>query len=161
MREASTYLDQAGETTRQKERLKNEDPEKFAEEADKIENELKREGDLPERPKHRTECPSYRPCPYVGCKYHLWADIMRGGNLKKNFYPLKPWELSESCALDVAERGESTLKEVGQKMQLTRERVRQIEREALRELSEYIDVDEFVDFYDVDDAEKPIDRSAG
>lgn len=39
-----------------------------------------------------------------------------------------------SCALDVAESGEMTLEEVGALMNLTRERIRQIEKSALRKL---------------------------
>ena len=39
--------------------------------------------------------------------------------------------LVESCALDVASEGQHTLTEVGLYVQLTRERVRQIQRDAL------------------------------
>lgn len=49
-------------------------------------------------------------------------------------------ELDESCALDVAERGQHTLKEVGDMLGVTRERIRQIEVEAKRKLGRYADV---------------------
>ena len=44
-------------------------------------------------------------------------------------------ELGESCALDVAERGGITLEEVGQIMNLTRERIRQVEVRGLEKLN--------------------------
>ena len=40
---------------------------------------------------------------------------------------MEPWDLAETCSLDVAERGGCSLKEVGLLMNLTRERVRQVE----------------------------------
>jgi hypothetical protein len=49
------------------------------------------------------------------------------GTIKLNFPDLEPWELEHTCALDVAQDGSLTLEEVGQIMNLTRERTRQIE----------------------------------
>jgi DNA-directed RNA polymerase sigma subunit (sigma70/sigma32) len=42
--------------------------------------------------------------------------------------------MTESCALDVAERGAMTLVEVGAALNITRERARQIEDVATRKL---------------------------
>jgi DNA-directed RNA polymerase sigma subunit (sigma70/sigma32) len=42
--------------------------------------------------------------------------------------------LRDTCALDVADRGGTTLEEVGLHMNLTRERIRQIEEVALDKL---------------------------
>lgn len=39
--------------------------------------------------------------------------------------------MTESCVLDVADRGGATLEEIGDMLGLTRERVRQVEEEAL------------------------------
>jgi hypothetical protein len=84
------------------------------------------------RPTHREECGVERPCPYVSCKYHLYLDVSpKNGSIKLNFPDLEVWELPESCALDVAEREGMTLESVAELMNLTRERVRQIESKAL------------------------------
>lgn len=84
---------------------------------------------LPPRPRTRAECrDGARPCPYVGCRHHLYLDVNEEtGTIKLNFPHLEVWEMKESCSLDVAGRGGGTLDEVGVMLNLTRERVRQIE----------------------------------
>jgi hypothetical protein len=91
--------------------------------------------DIP-RPTTREECRGEaRPCPWVACKHHLYLDINpETGSIKINFPDLEPWELSNTCALDVAERGGITLEEVGEIMNLTRERIRQVEVRGLLKL---------------------------
>ena len=95
----------------------------------------------PKKPRHslpqsRAECVNGpRPCPYVSCRHHLYLDISkRTGRVKLNFPELEVWEMGTSCALDMADSGDSTLDEVGKHMNLTRERVRQVEETALRKL---------------------------
>jgi hypothetical protein len=91
--------------------------------------------DIP-RPTTREECRGeMRPCPWVACKHHLYLDINpETGSIKINFPELEPWELQHTCALDVAERGGITLEEVGEIMNLTRERIRQVEVRGLLKL---------------------------
>jgi len=91
--------------------------------------------DIP-RPTSREECRGeQRPCPWVACKHHLYLDINpETGSIKINFPDLEPWELKHTCALDVAERGGITLEEVGEIMNLTRERIRQVEVRGLLKL---------------------------
>jgi len=91
--------------------------------------------DIP-RPTTREECRGeMRPCPWVACKHHLYLDINpETGSIKINFPELEPWELKHTCALDVAERGGITLEEVGEIMNLTRERIRQVEVRGLLKL---------------------------
>jgi hypothetical protein len=91
--------------------------------------------DIP-RPTTREECRGeMRPCPWVACKHHLYLDINpETGSIKINFPDLEPWELKHTCALDVAERGGITLEEVGEIMNLTRERIRQVEVRGLLKL---------------------------
>jgi hypothetical protein len=85
------------------------------------------------RPRTRGECAgAARPCPWVGCKHHLYLDVSPDtGSIQIVRPDLEPWELPHTCALDVADAGERTLDEVGQVMNVTRERVRQLEVRAL------------------------------
>lgn len=82
-----------------------------------------------ERPKTRADCvDGPRPCPFVSCKYHLYLDVKdETQSIKLNFPHLEVWEMEHSCALDVSEQGGMTLEEVGHILNLTRERVRQVE----------------------------------
>jgi hypothetical protein len=91
--------------------------------------------DIP-RPATRSECAEdSRPCPWVACKHHLYLDVNpETGSIKINFPDLEPWELTNTCALDVADRGGITLEEVGEIMNLTRERIRQVEVRGLLKL---------------------------
>jgi hypothetical protein len=88
------------------------------------------------RPKVRGDCAAGpRPCPYVSCKYNLYVDVNpRTGSVKMNFPDKELWELNDTCALDVADRAGITLEEVGVIMNLTRERVRQLEMRGLVKL---------------------------
>lgn len=51
-----------------------------------------------------------------------------------NFPDLEVWEMTETCALDVADRGGITLEDVGILLNLTRERIRQVERSGIDKL---------------------------
>jgi Sigma-70, region 4 len=88
------------------------------------------------RPKVRADCAEGpRPCPYVSCKFNLYVDVNpRTGSVKMNFPDKELWEIGDTCALDVADRGGITLEEVGTIMNLTRERVRQLETRGLVKL---------------------------
>jgi hypothetical protein len=88
------------------------------------------------RPTMRSECENdIRPCPWVACKHHLYLDVNpETGSIKINFPDLEPWEMNETCALDVADRSGITLEEVGEIMNLTRERIRQVEVRGLLKL---------------------------
>jgi hypothetical protein len=90
------------------------------------------------RPASRGECANVaRPCPYVSCKYHLYIDVNPNtGSIKINFPDKEVWELAQSCALDVAQQGGITLEEVGEILNLTRERIRQVEVRGLEKLRE-------------------------
>ncbi|MBP9718122.1 hypothetical protein KBD59_02380 [Candidatus Gracilibacteria bacterium] len=87
-------------------------------------------------PQTRSECQDgIRPCPYVRCKYNLYLDVNpRTGSMQLNFPNREPWEMEESCALDVADRGGTILEEVGDIFNLTRERIRQVEAQGLEKL---------------------------
>jgi hypothetical protein len=82
--------------------------------------------DDPQRPRTRGECiGGPRPCPFVGCRHHLYLEVNWAGGLKLNFPGLEVWEMADTCSLDVADRDGVTLEEVGDHMNLTRERIRQ------------------------------------
>jgi hypothetical protein len=89
-----------------------------------------------ERPRNRRECIcNERPCLFVSCKHHLYLDVNpETGSIKLNFPDKEVWEIRDTCALDVAERGGLTLEEVGEILNLTRERVRQVEATGLKKL---------------------------
>ena len=103
-----------------------------------------------EHPKARVDCSGgERPCPFVSCKHHLYLDVSaRTGAIKLNFPDLEVWEMSETCALDVADRGGTTLEEVGAIMNLTRERIRQVEVKGLAKLAALRDMSTLRDYVD-------------
>lgn len=103
-----------------------------------------------ERPKTRAECKEgARPCPFVACKHHLYLDVNPvTGSIKLNFPHLELSEMRETCALDIADRGAITLEEIGEIMNLTRERIRQLEQSALRKIEEAVGDSDLKDFLD-------------
>jgi hypothetical protein len=87
------------------------------------------------RPRRRADCRSVeRPCPFVGCRHHLFLDVTGNGSIKYNFPDLQPEELPETCSLDIADAGGKPLWRVGELMNMTRERIRQVEEEAVGRL---------------------------
>lgn len=118
-----------------------------------------------QRPRTRGDCVGgARPCPFVGCAHHLALDItevgtilLRGGYESSSGSIAIPIRMTpedfereadafiehffeqgrESCELDGADAGGLTLQEVGERSGVTRERVRQIETEALAYLEEH------------------------
>lgn len=84
------------------------------------------------RPKTRAECVNgIRPCPWAGCRYHLYLEVDSDtGSIKLNHPSRELEHLAETCALDVAERGPLVLEQVGELLNVTRERARQLEKKA-------------------------------
>ena len=117
-----------------------------------------------------------RPCPWVGCKYHLLLDvtaagsiavnagesIVKGRNLRRSVSTLRIRQVRKkvdveealftrllealttgwppTCALDVAEDPKSaTLDDVGSMLNVSRERIRQMQFNALAKLREDTD----------------------
>ena len=111
-----------------------------------------------ERPRTRADCVNgIRPCPWVGCRHHLYLDVhAKTGAITLNF-PAKDdgktarpgdrrgpedsavpvWRLKHSCSLDVADLGGLNGPEMGDLLELTKERIRQIEVSALEHLRGY------------------------
>ena len=88
-----------------------------------------------QRPRTRGECVGGpRPCPWASCRYHLAVDVQREGvSLKLNFPDMQDdfSDMPDTCALDVADRGGSRLEDVAVALNVTRERIRQLEGDAL------------------------------
>lgn len=82
-----------------------------------------------ERPRHRSDCErGPRPCPWVGCRFHLYLDVKEGGYLRYNFPDRALEDLEETCALDVAESGHHTLEQVGDLVNMGRDHLLRVER---------------------------------
>lgn len=89
-----------------------------------------------ERPKTRADCvDGERPCPFVSCRHHLFLDVTANGNIQTRADDVE--DLIETCALDVADRGPSTLEEVCVIIDRSREMVRQIEAGALMRIRRF------------------------
>jgi hypothetical protein len=114
-----------------------------------VERALELEAEF-ERPKTRSECADGpRPCPHVSCRHHLYLDVNpHTGTIKLNFPDLEVWELGVSCALDVADLGGTAIETVGGFLNVTRERIRQIETQALSKLSSLSDTRDLRDFHE-------------
>ncbi len=70
------------------------------------------------------------------------------GTFKLNFPDLEVWELGVSCALDVADMGGTAIEQVSELLNVTRERIRQIETQALSKLGSVADTRALRDFHE-------------
>ena len=91
-----------------------------------------------DRPQTRADCiDGPRPCPDVACQYHLGIDVTSYGSIRVTWPLLQIGELLFCCALDVCDAYPDglTLEQVGQLINLTRERIRQIEAKISQRLT--------------------------
>lgn len=89
-----------------------------------------------ERPLTRGDCEGGpRPCPLVGCRHHNAVEVTRTGSLVDNRPETPVEDNTASCSLDIADAGPLTLEQTGSVLNLTRERVRQVETVALKKLA--------------------------
>jgi hypothetical protein len=92
--------------------------------------------DLPQRPRTRADCASVpRPCPWVGCRFNTFLDVDDDGRIRFNGEG-DPDERDPrfSCALDVADEGGASLRDVGDLLGFTREAARQLEARSLKRM---------------------------
>lgn len=93
-----------------------------------------------ERPRTRADCADGpRPCPWVGCRHHLYLEVKPNGSIVINRPDLEPWELGESCSLDTGPR---QFTEIATILGVTRWRVMQIEQAALGQLGRALELDQ-------------------
>lgn len=144
MKRASHYLDPRDHAARKTLQTSQKEVDNHQPETERVIDQLQQEGVTTERPKTRGECPTKRPCPFVSCQYHLYLDVTDHGSIKYNFHGRAPWELNESCALDIAEEHPDgkPLSHIGKHFGLTRERIRQIEVAALKKIRKEYDLDD-------------------
>ena len=89
------------------------------------------------RPRRRSDCLQggfncKRPCLYVTCREHLFCNVDPETGVIKYSWPGKePEELEHTCALDIADEGAHVLENIADKVNMVRERVRQLEIKGL------------------------------
>lgn len=101
-------------------------------------------------PTLRADCRNVpRPCPYISCRYHLETEVTCNGNLRLvhptvggdgelDFEAPGPGADGTqipTCALDVADEGGAGLEQIAEWLNVSGERARQIESEALVKLA--------------------------
>jgi len=94
------------------------------------------------RPRTRSECADglERPCPWVSCRYHLLLDVAEDGRLyvtqdldegDEDDIAKVLFRMPETCALDVAERGANNFVSIGRLLNVSKQRVEQVQVRAL------------------------------
>lgn len=92
------------------------------------------------RPTTRGECVNAcRPCPFVGCKYHLFLEVIKSGGISFNVGDdVKNLQrMAQTCALDVAAHGQHSARNVGRLLNLTHQAVSKIEEKALEKVRDF------------------------
>ena len=109
------------------------------------------DGEIYDKPTDRSECRgTVRPCPWVSCRYHLLLEYSdKFFTSTKGDYQIKSSSLDDpgldeeaerllsmpyTCSLDAADAGPAVLRDVGLAMNITRERVRQLEEIGFRKV---------------------------
>ncbi len=87
------------------------------------------------RPKTRGDCRNGpRPCPWAGCRHHLFLDVRPGGGIRRNSQ-LPPWRMQSTCSLDLADAEDGmSLEELAEYFGITRQAVQHIVDGALAKL---------------------------
>lgn len=88
-------------------------------------------------PRTRAECVNgQRPCQHVSCRHHLLGDIVNHAHwdttAQEAFDRRNEAGCNETCALDIADRGEASDEEIARVFGIPVERVQQIADEANR-----------------------------
>ncbi len=102
-------------------------------------------GDVDLAPHEPSQCPQWlaeqlgfepaprSECPYVGCRLHLYTDVNpESGELRITRPALEPWELPDTCAIDVAMRGTHSYDQIAFHLGVVERQARQIGADAMR-----------------------------
>ncbi len=110
-------------------------------EVEELTTELLAEGNWAERPLTRAGCPPVgEPCPFSSCRHHLALEVeapIPGSDrprLKLNFPGRDFDEMQETCSLRVADGPALSREETAALLNLTTERIAQLENGALEKL---------------------------
>jgi hypothetical protein len=101
------------------------------------------------RPQTRGECiDGPRPCPYVGCRYHLFLDVYRAGGLQLNFGTenvdiLK--KVDHTCALDVADARTCSSEMVSKHLNVSVQAIKFTTAIAQKKVKRYLEIRELYD----------------
>lgn len=116
------------------------------------------------RPRRRGDCiGGVRPCPWMRCVHHLAIDVTAIGSLRLPFGEEPDLDaMLDTCALDVADRGSQAFERIGRRLNFTRARAQQVERDALERLREHgaLSLEDLALLVDEPSAEDGIERSA-
>lgn len=91
------------------------------------------------RPRTRGDCVNGpRPCPWVACRHHLWLDVDRRGFIQAGSRGTDIACLTtmpETCALDVADAGGTTVDHIALLYGVSTSRIGQLIQAGLRRLA--------------------------
>ncbi len=110
--------------------------------ADVIPIDRARRLEVIDRPKKRGDCAEggamhVRPCPWASCRHSLVAHYNpHDRTVDEPFADVEHETLADTCALDVADRGDHSQEEVAERMGVCHQRVDAIERGALSKRKE-------------------------
>jgi hypothetical protein len=108
------------------------------------------------RPRTRGDCAGGpRPCPWVSCRHNLYLDA-KGETLHLTWSEKEPGEVTESCALDIADRGAHQRHHIGAAMNVSHEMVRSIEQLSLGHLWTTGQAEDLAEFSAQEFGDKPL-----
>lgn len=80
------------------------------------------------RPATRGECAGHAgPCPWLSCRHHLKFEVTPTGAIIDHFPGVELEDMTDTCALDVADRGGLSTDEAAVVLNMTHQRLSQVE----------------------------------
>ncbi len=97
-----------------------------------------------QRPRTRQDClpggcNAERPCPFVACRNNLYIDAgISATSFQLNMPDIEPHEMTHSCALDIADAGGMTARDIAAIWRVSHQRIFQIEVSAMRKAARHL-----------------------